>query len=69
MIWTIWIFLLDIPLYTFNQNALICSYERLDSNYYPANGLKQLIRESLTNYLCQFASVFHFCLFSADKTP
>ena len=39
MIWTVWIFLLDIPLCTFNINAWIYSYGRLDgSNYYPLFG-------------------------------
>ena len=68
MIWIVWIFLFDIPLCTFNQNAWICSYKRLDGlNYYPLNGLKQLLRESFTNkfhqYWCWFASAFHFPCF------
>ena len=45
-------FLLHIPSCTFNENAWICSYERLDSsNYYPLCDLALRQRQQLHSFI------------------
>ena len=52
MIWTVWILSFNILSCTFNQNAWICSYERLDGpNYYSLCGSNLATKTTITLFL------------------